>query len=475
LNFNSQIFHQKPFKINSSRLNTHLFNHKPGGTLKHLYDKITFTMSIIRAVWNTIRRYFHLGILIILLVFLLQRSDLEPGDPVEQVRAFTRQGEFDFITWTIEAFWVKGAQMGLGAMDYVPEPQQSKFVVTYLDLVRQIHQIEEGIDQIYADPNISDPETASHELRAQFDELIEKRGKYAPFAEAVIQNQLSKITSDLGLSFGGQPIPPILYHVSPLPRALVVSPRDIIRQDASISLLPDITIPEQNDLENEVDQKLDVSSLVVGIGGIGLYPTMVMETTNINLLAEVVSHEWVHNYLTLRPLGANYGTSPELRIINETVANLAEKEFGGVLIEQFYPEYKPQPQPPAAENKVNPDPPDPPAFDFRTEMNITRTHTDKLLAEGKIEEAEVFMEERRLFFWENGYRIRKINQAYFAFYGAYADQPGGAAGASEDPIGDAVRTLRAQSPSLAAFLNRISWMWSLEQLQQAIRAGERIK
>jgi hypothetical protein len=59
-----------------------------------------------------------------------------------------------------------------------------------------------------------------------------------------------------------------------------------------------------------------------------------------------------------------------------------------------------------------------------------------------------------------------MNQAYFAFYGAYADQPGGAAGS--DPVGAAVRALRASSPSLAAFLNRIGWMTSFEQLQKAV-------
>jgi len=79
------------------------------------------------------------------------------------------------------------------------------------------------------------------------------------------------------------------------------------------------------------------------------------------------------------------------------------------------------------------------------------------------------MEARRQVFWEQGYRIRKLNQAFFAFYGAYADQPGGSAGSSENPVGDAIRTLRTQSPSLAAFLNRISWMWSWEQLQAAVQ------
>ena len=96
-----------------------------------------------------------------------------------------------------------------------------------------------------------------------------------------------------------------------------------------------------------------------------------------------------------------------------------------------------------------------------------RGKTDKLLAEGKIKEAEAYMEARREIFWQNGYAIRKLNQAYFAFYGAYADVPGGAAG--EDPVGPAVRALRAQSASLADFVKRISWMTSFQELQAAVK------
>ena len=110
---------------------------------------------------------------------------------------------------------------------------------------------------------------------------------------------------------------------------------------------------------------------------------------------------------------------------------------------------------------------EPPPFDFRAAMHDTRVTVDKLLAEGKIEEAESYMEQRRQIFWDNGYLIRKLNQAYFAFHGAYADVPGGAAG--EDPVGPAVRALRAQSDSLADFVNTIAWMTSFQQLQQAIQ------
>ncbi len=387
---------------------------------------------------------------------------------MEQVRAFTRPIEFDYITWTWDALWIKCAQAGLGSADYIPPTEHAQIVLDYLDLIQQIQQVEQGIYDIFANPDILDPEVHSQELRHKLQVLDARRSELGPLAETIFQNQLSTVLTDLGLTLGGQPVPPVLYHATELPRALVVSPRDVIRQDANISLIPERTIDQSVALEAQVDHALNVSSLVVDIGGVGLYPTMVMETTSINWLAEVVSHEWVHNFLTLRPLGASYNASPELRVINETVANLAEKEIGGSLIRRFYPAFvPPPPEPPEVESPELDETPEPPGFDFRAEMHETRVTTDGLLAQGKIEEAEIYMETRRLFLWENGYKIRKLNQAYFAFYGAYADEPGGAAGTIEDPIGDAVRKLRSQSPSLADFLNRVSWMWSYEQLQAA--------
>jgi len=191
-----------------------------------------------------------------------------------------------------------------------------------------------------------------------------------------------------------------------------------------------------------------------------------MQTSDLNYLTEVVAHEWIHNFLTLRPLGINYLTSPELRTMNETTASIAGKEIGRATMERYYPELVPPPPPTPAPPAAETPEPEPPTFEFRVEMRITRETVDALLAEGEVEAAEAYMEERRIFLWENGYQIRKLNQAYFAFHGAYADEPGGAAG--EDPVGEAVRALRAQSPSLAAFINRMAWISSFEQLQQAV-------
>ena len=416
----------------------------------------------------SLQKWTYLILVLILGIVTLTYSGLPPGDQMERVRAFSRDLEFDYIAWTLDAFGVKLEQLALQASDFLPAEARHKLVLDYLNLVDQINQAERLLNEIYANPEISDPEKAAFAVRGVLDTLTARRSRLAPLAESVLQDQIGETVDELGLTLGGQPIPPVLYHSTPLPTALIVSPRDEIRQDANISLQSELSADERTALEDQIDSALDVSSLIVNIGGIGVYPTMVMQTSNLNFLAEVVAHEWVHNFLTLRPLGINYLTSPELRTMNETAASIAGNEIGALVIEQFYPELVPPP--PATPSPSTPEEPsEPPAFDFNEEMRITRVTVDEMLAEGKIEEAEAYMEARRVFFWENGYLIRKINQAYFAFYGAYADQPGGEAG--EDPVGAAVRELRAQSPSLADFLKRIAWMTSFEQLQEAVEAG----
>jgi hypothetical protein len=102
-------------------------------------------------------------------------------------------------------------------------------------------------------------------------------------------------------------------------------------------------------------------------------------------------------------------------------------------------------------------------------MHTTRVQADALLAEGKIDEAEAYMEQRRQLMWDNGYQIRKLNQAYFAFYGAYAASAGGGAEGA-DPVGPAVVLLRRRSPSLKIFLNTMAAFTSFTQLQQALAA-----
>lgn len=395
---------------------------------------------------------------------MLAFSNFPPGNQLERIRAFSRALEFDYVGWTLNAFGTKLGQAALDATETLSPEEQHQIVLDYLDLVTRIDQFKGSLNNIYSDPEVNNPEIASILVREQLTELEMQLEQLGPIAESILQAQISETVADLGLTVGGQPLPPILYHSTSLPTALIVSPRDEIRQEHNISLEPNINVDERTIIEDKVDKALDVSSLIVDVGGIGVYPTMVVETSNLNYLIEVVAHEWIHNFLTLRPLGLNYYSSPELRTMNETAASIAGVEISREVIERYYPELLPPPAPPQEEGEPK-EPTEPPEFDFREEMRQTRVTVDQLLAEGEVEQAEEYMEEQRRVFWDNGYRLRKLNQAYFAFHGAYADEPGGPAG--DDPVGEAVRRLFSESPSLAAFLKRIAWMTSFEDLLES--------
>ncbi len=405
-----------------------------------------------------------LSVVVIGVVFLAG-STLLPYDAQDRPRAFTRALEFNYVNWEADAILGKMAEGALSAPRYMTIAQQENVVKSYLDLVQEINTEDNQVEKIYANPAITDKAQASAQLSAALAKLKDRRDRLGLLAEEVLQYQVSSVLADYGLATGGQPLPPLLYHVTPLPMALIISPRSVIRQDNNISLNPDLSLSQIVDLENKVEKALNVSALVTDVGGIGTYPTMVMSTTDMSYLAEVISHEWTHNYLTLRPLGLNYASSQQMRTINETTANIVGKEIGPALLKRFYPEYLPPPTPEPSPTPTGPTPTPsgPPPFDFNKEMHITRVNVDQMLKDGQIDQAEAYMEQRRLFFWNHGYLIRKLNQAYFAFHGAYADVPGGGE-AGEDPVGPAVVRLRDESPSLAGFLNTISGVTSYDQL-----------
>ncbi|MBV6394750.1 MAG: hypothetical protein HFACDABA_00317 [Anaerolineales bacterium] len=420
---------------------------------------------------NKTLRVVEWMLLLLLWFMCIIRSAPHAASNYERVRAYTRVSEFNYNAWVADASLLKLSQSALGMPTYIKREQRAQAVMEHLRLVQAIIEAERRLEIIYADPAIQDKTAESAHLRAELDRLYARQEHLQPIAESIIQAQVTEILAGAGLTLGGQPIPPVLYHVSPLPLNLVVSRRDRIEQTIGISLEPFLSVEEQVKIEEAVAAKLDVSTLVVPVGGIGVYPTMVMRTDYFSWQVSTVIHEWTHNYLNLRPLGMNYSGPPEVRIMNETTASIVENELGPLVMQRFYPHIASSLDGWAgAASPIiffgTPARDDPPPFDFRAEMHATRVRADELLADGKIEAAETYMEQRRQLFWQNGYAIRKLNQAYFAFYGAYADTPGGPAG--EDPVGPAVRALRTQSDSLADFINTISQMDSFNDLLAAI-------
>ena len=103
------------------------------------------------------------------------------------------------------------------------------------------------------------------------------------------------------------------------------------------------------------------------------------------------------------------------------------------------------------------------AFDFDNEMRLTRVQVDTLLAAGKVDAAEQYMEQRRLEFAKHGYPLRVLNQAYFAFHGSY-----GTTAASTSPIGPKLEQLRRRLPDLQTFLQVVRGFATEQDIDHAL-------
>lgn len=404
-----------------------------------------------------------LKLLLIMVGFIALVAPEWPAFQAERHRLNALVGlrEFDFLTWELNALWQKGEAEAGDGQAFLDEQTRKETMLTYLDLVAEAGRLEGEVRLAYADPGIANPEEASRAVRQELAATRVELREVQPLAETIIQEQVGAVLAEEGFALLGEVWPPVQMRMTPLPQILIVSPRDEIRQKYNMPLIAELTLPEMEGLEEAVYDDLDLSALVVPIGGLGFYPAMIVETSSVNFLADVVAHEWAHHWLTLHPAGIRYAASPAMRTLNETTASIVGEEVGARVIARFYPEFVPPPEPVDAGEEAG-ETDTTPVFDFQAEMAATRVRVDELLAEGKIDEAEVYMEARRRFFAENGYLIRKLNQAYFAFYGAYADTPGAT---GSDPVGPAVLALREQSPSLRAFMTQIAGVSTFEELE----------
>jgi hypothetical protein len=228
----------------------------------------------------------------------------------------------------------------------------------------------------------------------------------------------------------------------------VTSPRTEIARGRDRLLQSGMPVDDRIRIEGEKESDGETSALVVDIGAIAMYPAIVPPRTNYRSTLQTIAHEWVHHYLYWTPLGRSFYASDKLSTLNETVANIAGDELGDIMWARYPLDEAPAlVSAGAVANAAQSSQGDAPAFDFGEEMRKLRLDVDALLEAGEVEQAERLMEERRQVFIENGYYIRRINQAYFAFHGTYADTP-----ASSDPIGPKMLDLRDRSATLEQFL-----------------------
>jgi hypothetical protein len=356
---------------------------------------------------------------------------------------------YEYHIWRWEADNITSvifARLGIGPNP--SEDQASVALERYFDLTSRLRGALESGD---------------FELAEEYDRL---RRAHENTVERILQRRISDAVAAAGLQrslplFSSVNLtwPPVALEFTTPPQLLVVSPRDRILRQSDLLLRNDLTPTDVQAIEARVDDA-DRVSLVVSVGGIAAYPAILRDDRSYESMLETASHEWVHHYLAFYPLGRTWGSGGDSHALNETTANIA-----GRAIAQLVRELYPVALPAGADGRA---PPAPAAtIDFGKEMRALRLEVDALLADGKVAEAESAMEQRRQHFAANGIYIRKINQAYFAFYGTYADSP-----ASSDPIGPKVERVWELTGDVGTFLAVMREVRNVPDLDTVLRSLE---
>jgi uncharacterized protein YdcH (DUF465 family) len=392
---------------------------------------------------------------------LLSGSCSTAPDFDSSLRSIAKPYLFSIAQWESRVIPGEVNRLVFGKGEKVDDEVQ--VVTEYFSLVEQIKSLESEITVIKAGSKPGD--LAS--LEAELNRLQQQKVALTDKVERIIARQIREVLAQEGIF---HPIdkyirlkfsfPPLGFKLEKPPHLLVVSPRDRIESMREITLQPDLSLEEMESIEAKADE-LGVSSLVVELGGLGAtYPTFVTDNASLRFTIDTATEEWLHQYLAFKPLGFLYlldltGVSRnyEIATLNETLAGMVSKEIGAIVSQKYYPSY---------ENSAQPEPE--PEFDFNREMREIRRTVDEYLARGEITQAEEFMEQKRQYLVSMGYPIRKLNQAYFAFHGTYADRP-----TSISPIGVELRKLREQSASLKDFLDTVAAMTSRQDLTTSIK------
>ena len=354
--------------------------------------------------------------------------ELYSGDPIDAV---ANRNAYDIVGWELRHLPEKWLYKLATVFDSDPSrAEEDALIDRYFELTAGIRSLERA-QTARPSGGAERLAEARRERRAIENEVEETlEGRISDFLRDEGFAMNPPLFSDIDLFF-----PPLDFEFDRPPKVLAVSPRERIKLDRSYLLVPGLEPETVADVESVVEET-GVSALVVNTDGLATYPSVIPELASYRSVVETVIHEWLHQYLVFYPLGRSYFSGQEARTLNETVANLAGRELADLFIQRYG-----SPTPPPSPSLTSAD------FNFRTEMRSLRLRVEELLTEGRVEEAERLMNKKRDEFEALGVYIRRINQAYFAFYGSYADTPG-----SIDPIGPKLLRLRDRSGSVVEFV-----------------------
>ncbi|MGQ9553465.1 MAG: hypothetical protein ACUVWR_05070 [Anaerolineae bacterium] len=412
---------------------------------------------------------YHIGLSLLAIAVVLVACTLWDSsgsqDPYrDQAQRSVAPERFDIFRWEVSAISSELAESVFYSQVDPADPRAQSLVLAYLDRAQRIGELGREVEQAAA--QTKDEGQRSIRLASTLDELEKLRtwqAKVRPLVEHILEAQVAAVIREQHAGWLGLALPPPAFDFTEPPNYLVLSPRDKIELRLGIYLIPTLSLETIEAIETRLENEIpNTSALISGTGGFSSWPTMIVDQASLEWILSTIAHEWVHVYLAPYPLGRHYYANQDTTAINETTAQIAGDELGRLALERYYPQLvettgeSAKPADRSDDSSAGEQ-----GFDFNREMRITRETVDQLLAQGEVEKAEAYMEERRQFFVENGHFIRRLNQAYFAFHGTYRTGP---AAPAEDPIAPRLRRLRQESSNLAAFLEEVRDMDSLDDL-----------
>lgn len=412
-------------------------------------------MAIDRQRGRNMRRILRWALLgVVCAVLVAGTPDVRRFNPAQ------REGApylYNITLWEVKNLTDKWTAKALDLVNGDSEAERGRDTLGYFALNEEMSHVRGRLR--YAAAQDLHDETAK--MQALLDDTEEQARALSGGTEETIESYISAVAVEEGLAlFGDVVFPPVDVRLTQPPKLLVVSPRERIERKHDALLRSDLKLSEREVVEYRIFKEDNLSALVEDIGGLATFPASVANGFPMRWTLQASAHEWLHHYFFFKPLGRHMFDSDDMFQLNETIANIAGNEIGNRAYDAMERDILPEEpgRPPAAPNGS-----EEPPFDFASEMRETRQTVDEMLEDGRIEEAEAYMEERRRMFVENGYPIRKLNQAYFAFYGTYADLP-----AAVSPIGDQVKRLRELVPDLGEFIGTVAEVSSYDEFLEKL-------
>ena len=391
---------------------------------------------------------FSFYLLMIVGLFTAGTSDYRPSYVDRVIAPF----KYSFMEWElghISDKWIYRLKDGLFGYPSTDRRTSLLDVREYFELGQTLGHLRSlEIDNQVEIPHVLANERKVYSKTEALKLIENQREIMRGRVEETIENEIWEVLRSLHLGSAIGIWPPVDVVFSGAPDVLVISARDEIALKHTALLAYGLTSDQKAAIEEKVGSLENYSAIVENLGGVAVYPSVVSERLGIRSSLVVAAHEWLHHWFFFKPLGQQFWASNEMTTLNETVATVAGEEIGQLVYSRINLAMDDSFSSSAAsvsETSTSQ------SFDFDTVMRETRKQVGVLLYNGKIEEAEDYMDQRVPLFRENGYYIRKLNQAYFAFHDMYATSP-----ASASPIGEQVKLMRSETSSLQEFLRLVS-------------------